>query len=339
MKEYLQLEKLFEEIGLLKTNLSILNWDKEVYMPSNAITERSKQISLISKIMHNMISSYKAQKLCEEVNINKLDNWQLQNFKLMKKKIKLNAVIPSEVIANLSLSVTKTASLWKEAKNKNDYNIVKSEFACLLDNIRKFAKFKSEVINSTPYEALIDEYEPGLKIEFIDKLLNSTFNFVISTISELRTSYPTSISSNYNIEKQQMLIEFILYDLGFDFEKGRIDNSCHPFCGGSASDIRLTTKFNYNDFSQSFYGAIHEAGHANYVNNLPSKWLYQPVGSYLSMGIHESQSLIYENQLGKSKNFINFLFPYLKKIFKKIYFSTRKLYINLLTFYNLPLLE
>ena len=330
MKQYLKLEQVFKEISILESNIAILDWDKEVYMPVKAIGERSEQISLISKIIYEKLSSKYTKSLCDDVDIKDLNSWQLQNFRLIQKKIKINSAMPSRLITDLAISSTKTAMIWRKAKEENNFNLVKEELKILLQHIRDFAKIKADVMGTKPYEALIDEYEPGLKIEFIDELMNSVLTFTTPIIQNLKLGTPTSIISEYPIDAQKILIKFILTDLGFDFSNGRIDSSSHPFCGGSSSDIRLTTNYNYHDFTQSLYGAIHEAGHANYNRNLPKKWQYQPVGSSLSTGVHESQSLIYENQIARNFNFIKFLFPYLKKLFGcKISFDDKFLYNNI----------
>ena len=327
LKQYLRLEQIFREISILESNIAILDWDKEVYMPVKAIGERGEQISLVSKIIYEKLSSKYTKSLCNDVDIKELNNWQLQNFRLIQKKIKINSAMPSQLITDLAICSTKTAIIWRKAKKENNFNLVKSELKILLQHIRDFAKIKADIIGTKPYEALIDEYEPGLKVEFIDELMNSVQNFTTPIIQNITLKTPTSIISEYPIDEQKRLINFILTDLGFDFGNGRIDSSSHPFCGGSSSDIRLTTNYNYHDFTQSLYGAIHEAGHANYNRNLPKKWQYQPIGRSLSSGIHESQSLIYENQVARNFSFIKFLFPYLKKLFGyKISFDDKFLY-------------
>ena len=314
---YQQLEARFEEIGILESNLAILNWDKEVYMPVGAAQERCKQLSLITEIIHNKITAPTTIDLCKKALAENLDDWQRANLRLIEKRYKIHSAIPNKLITQLTAAKLKSAIAWRQAREKNDFALVKNELQEVLDLTKYLAQIKADMLGCSIYEVLLDEYEPGLKDSDVQIMFEQISNFITPLIAKAVNNQhkKENISSEYPIEKQHLLIKTALQHLEFDYNKGRLDISAHPFCGGSSSDIRMTTRFMNNDFISGLYGAIHEAGHANYKANLPQKWVYQPVGKYLSMGMHESQSLIYEYQLGKNYDFLHFILPHIQSIF------------------------
>ena len=329
---YLKLENIFNSIELLKTNLSILYWDQEVCMPLGSAQERGKQLALISRIIHDKITSQEAQELCRNAESETLTEWQKSNLYIIQKQIKLQTTLPGELIEDLSNSTTECLLAWRRARQENNFSIVSNELKKVLLLQKSIATIKSSVLECTPYEALMDENEPGLKTNDLDEIFETVKKASISIMDKYSNdkSIAESFSATYDIEKQKILNSLILKQLGFNYSKGRIDTSTHPFCGGSAEDIRITTRYCERDFTKSLYGSIHEAGHANYNANLPKNWRYQPVGQYLGMAAHESQSLICEYQLAKSRDFLTFLLHHVREVFgQELRISHEKLYQHL----------
>jgi len=185
--------------------------------------------------------------------------------------------------------------------------------------VREVAKIKGEAFGCSPYDALLDQYDPGRKSAQLDKVFDDLSGFLPSFIKEVvekqKSKKLTELKGPFPIEIQKNISRQLLDVVGFDLNHGRLDESHHPFCGGYPGDIRITTRYDENDFTSALMGVVHEAGHAMYEAGLPEKWRGMPVGEARGMSVHESQSLLVEMQACRSKEFAKFLLPILKKEF------------------------
>jgi len=171
--------------------------------------------------------------------------------------------------------------------------------------------------NLHPYEALLDMYEPGMKIETLNRVFTDVKTWLPGLIKDVMAKHQTSTiklpEGPFSTEKQKALGVACMNTWKFDFEGGRLDVSSHPFCGGVPEDVRLTTRYRDDSFDQSLMGIIHETGHAKYEQNRPQEFITQPVSNARSMGVHESQSLFAEMQIGRSSAFVKYLVPLVKE--------------------------
>ena len=191
---------------------------------------------------------------------------------------------------------------------------MRQAFAPLLGLVREKAAALGEALGCAPYDGLVDSYEPGLRCAVIDPLFDDLAGFLPEFLGQVREAQagadaPPPVSGT--VDAQQALARRLMTALGFDFDHGRLDVSLHPFCGGSAGDIRITTRYDEADVLSGLMGVLHETGHALYEAGLPKAWRYQPVGQAGGMALHESQSLLIEMQACRSRPFMRFLAPLL----------------------------
>jgi carboxypeptidase Taq len=202
---------------------------------------------------------------------------------------------------------------------ENDFAAVLPGLERILRIEREIAAVKAERLGTSPYEALLDQYEPGASVAEIDRLFDEIAGFLPDLIEDAlnRQAAPPSAppSGPFPIETQRHLAMLLMERIGFDFAHGRLDISAHPFCGGTPDDVRITTRYNDNDFARALMGVLHETGHALYQRGLPAEWRLQPVGRARGMAMHESQSLLLEMQVCRSRAFLTYAAPMIRVAF------------------------
>ncbi|RYE13695.1 MAG: carboxypeptidase M32, partial [Rickettsiales bacterium] len=312
MKNYKSLEQEIEEVYQIDNTISILSWDIAVNMPKGSADSRADEISLLSKISHSRLKSDKVSELIELANmdVDQLDNWQNANLREIKKKVEYANCISDDLQNRYILASTRSELIWREAKEENNFSKLKPYLQEVLNCVREIAEARSTLLNSTKYDALIDEYDPFRKTEEIKQIfgiLGKSLPNLIEQIVDRQKSDSILPIKEVTIKQQKLIGKKIMETMGFDFRCGRVDESAHPFCGGTPFDIRLTNRYNKNNFISGIMGIIHETGHALYEQNLPMKYKNQPVGRALGMTVHESQSLFMEMQVGRSEEFCEFL--------------------------------
>jgi carboxypeptidase Taq len=306
---------------VLSTVEGIIHWDMETYMPPTAVEQRSQQLALLSRIHHKLETDPKIGELLTTIKTSPqyqtLGEVKKRNLYLIAKSYREANALPERLVADIAMQEALTVNLWKKAKAKNDFNLYKADLQKLLDLIKESAEILMKVKKTkTPYEALIDNFEPKIHIETISKIfkqLRMGLEPLISKIESHQTKPSTeSINQLVPVENQRIIAKLITQNLGYDTSSalacGRVDETEHPFTSGYCDDVRITTHYYENNFSSSIFSVLHETGHALYEKNINREWLYQPVGATCSFGIHESQSRFYENIIGRSKEFwMNFL--------------------------------
>ena len=249
-----------------------------------------------------------------EVNDKTLDDWQRANLARMRRRWRQAAALPADLVQALSEASSHCEMVWREARPASDFPAFAAAFAPLLGLVREKAAALGAALGCTPYDGLVDSNEPGLRCATIDPLFDDLAGFLPEFLGQVREAQagadaPPSVSGS--VDAQQTLARRLMTALGFDFDHGRLDVSLHPFCGGSAGDIRITTRYDEADALSGLMGVLHETGHALYEAGLPEEWRYQPVGQAGGMALHESQSLLIEMQACRSRPFMHFLAPLL----------------------------
>ena len=250
----------------------------------------------------------------------KLSKIDSLNFQLMKEKFEFFNYIPYEKIKRKAALSIECEGLWREAKKKSNFNIVKNSLVKLVDEIKQESEILSQQKKKTKYDCLLLKYDRSLDSKQLIKIFNRVEKFIKKKLPEI-TRKQKNNSKKFNdslSENDQFnLSKIFMKKLGFDFSRGRIDKSLHPFCGGSSQDIRITTRFSKEDSFSCFDALMHETGHALYEQGLPKKWTHQPIGSAGGMSLHESQSLFIEMQIIKSVQVSQFIKQTLKKNMNK----------------------
>ena len=210
--------------------------------------------------------------------------------------------------------------VWRKARPAGDFALVRPALEEVLRRVRDVASAKAARLGKTPYEALLDEYEPDGSTVAIDRLFGELAGMLPGLIDAVLAhqgaqKQPLPLGERFPLEQQRLLGVELMRRLGFDFDHGRLDISLHPFCGGTPDDVRITTRYDEADFTGALMGVLHETGHALYERGLPAAWRHQPVGAARGMSLHESQSLLVEMQACRSREFLEFSAPILRKAF------------------------
>jgi carboxypeptidase Taq len=311
---------------VLSTAEGIIHWDMEIYMPPKAIEQRSTQLALLSRIHHKLGTDPEIGKLLNTIQLDSLilplGQVEKRNLYLIKKNYQEQTALPEKLVGDLAMQEAKTVNTWKKAKAKKDFNYFKADFQKLFDLSKQAAEILMKVKQTnTPYEALLDNFEPKMPAPKITKTFNQLLDGLkplISKIQDCQTKPSKAILKQpVRLENQRKIAQLITKTLGYDTASsdagGRVDETEHPFTMGYYNDVRITTHYYRNNFASAIFSVLHESGHALYEQNLNPEWQYQPVGSTCSYGIHESQSRFYENIIGRSEEFWTDFLPKIKQ--------------------------
>ena len=318
---YLKLEKRFRRIGIIRDINEVLHWDNATKMPAGGGPGRSNQLAEISTISHSLLCDTETGDLLDEAEKKlSLGPWQLANLTAMRRKWRHATALNEELVLALSKASSKCEAIWRSARAEDSFATVLPYMENLLTLVRECAQAKSEKLGLSQYDALLDEYEPGGLSADIDvrfaELEAFLPDFLGQVLENQKSDPPPAMPEGpFDVAAQRSLGEQMMTALGFDFKHGRLDVSLHPFCGGTPDDVRITTRFDENDFTSAIMGVLHETGHGLYERGLPQEWRYQPVGEALGMAIHESQSLLVEMQMSRSRPFLEFAAPLIRDAF------------------------
>lgn len=302
---YLKLKNLFEEQSLLNDINGILSWDMATYMPTKSRNQRKKQIKVLYDYKKKIFNEIKKNELFTRIEELKLNHKDRINVALMKDKFEYFETISFDRIQKKTSLSIECEGLWREAKEKSDFTIVQNSFNKLMKLIKEESEILSQKKQLSKYDCLLLKYDRSLNSKKLKKLFNHIEKFInlkLPIIEKNQKNETNLLDANKKLseEEQFNLSKIFMKKLGFDFSKGRIDKSMHPFCGGSTDDVRITTRFDKNDAFSCFDALMHETGHALYEQGLPGNWAHQPIGSAAGMSLHESQSLFIEKQIIKS---------------------------------------
>jgi carboxypeptidase Taq len=317
------LEKV-KNVTVFGTAMGIIHWDMETMMPPKAVEQRSEQLALMSGIQHKMGTDPEIGKLLGEITSNPqypaLNQVEKRNIYLAQKSFREQTRLPEKLVSDIAKQEALTVNIWKKAKAQKNYSVFKGDLQKLLDLNKQAAELLMDVKEvKTPYEALIDNFEPKMTASAI----TGTFNQLLAGLKPLLKKIleqPQPDTSILNVpvptENQRKIAQLITQTLGYDTQSpnagGRVDETEHPFTSGYYDDVRITTHYHENNYASSIFSVLHESGHALYEQNINPAWQWQPVGSACSFGIHESQSRTYENIFGRSKEFWTSFMPKLK---------------------------
>ena len=314
MSAYAALEARFRRLGLLGGAAAMLHWDWATMMPPGGAEARAAQLAELALIRHETLTDSGVCDLLDQAEGETLDEWQRANLARMWRRWREAAALPGDLVQALSEASSRCEMVWREARPANDFEAFAEAFAPLLGLVREKAAALGAALDCAPYDGLIESYEPGLRAATIDPLFDNLAGFLpefLGRVREKQAGAEALPPVGAPVEAQQALARRLMAALGFDFDHGRLDISLHPFCGGSAGDIRITTRYDEADALSGLMGVLHETGHALYEAGLPEAWRYQPVGQAGGMALHESQSLLIEMQACRSRPFMRFLAPLL----------------------------
>ena len=319
---YKGLETRFRRWSALREAAGMLTWDMAAVMPEGGHGARSEQLAALDVVSHEMLTARETGELLAAAGeSNTLDAWQAANLAEMQRLYVHATALDSDLVEALTKACTTCEGVWRKARPAADFAQVKPYLQEVLSLTRQAAVAKAERLGCSPYEALMDQYEPGAKVAAIDAIFADYAAFLPAFLAEVldhqaRQQPPVEPRGPFAIAQQKELGQRIMATMGFDFTHGRLDTSLHPFCGGTPDDVRITTRYDESQFVYALMGIIHETGHALYERQLPVDWRLQPVGQARGMTMHESQSLLMEMQACRSEAFCNYLSPLLMETFQ-----------------------
>lgn len=312
MQAYKKLEERFAKVTALDQIYSLLDWDRAVTMPGQGNDQRARQIGVISVLAHALQSDPEVAALAAAVDRAQLNDWQRANLRLIERLHVDSAAVPADLVERKAAQEARTEMLWREARAEGDFKKVLPGLEKLVDLTRACAEAKAARLGVSPYEALMDTYAPGMPMQEVDAIFDDYAAFMPALLDRaLARQEPLPLKGPFPLAAQVDLSRKIAEGLGFDFSWGRLDVSAHPFSSGIGNDVRITTRYDENDFFPGLQGAAHETGHALYDHNTPAEWHGQPVGASQNMGMmmHESQSLSLDMQLFRGLPYWTFIAP------------------------------
>jgi carboxypeptidase Taq len=314
---YSELTQLLRDAALLGSCGSVLSWDEQTYMPANGASHRAEQLALLAGMGHERTTSPRIGELLSELqretDLGEPDGDRVVNVREARRTYDRQTKLPRRLVEELSRTTTLSQQAWIKAREDAD-------FAAFLPWLEKMIALKREEAqavgygNGVPYDALLDEYEPGMTAAEIERAFTPLRDDLVKLVEAIRDSSCRPnveiLSRHYPKTPQIVLAEAAAKAIGFDFEAGRIDESAHPFCSGfGPGDCRLTTRYHDHYFNSAFFGVLHEAGHGIYEQGLDAGSFGLGIGQPVSLGIHESQSRMWENFVGRSRSFWTYFFP------------------------------
>ncbi|MCS7020871.1 MAG: carboxypeptidase M32 [Gemmataceae bacterium] len=311
-----------KEIGIIQSCAALLSWDQQTYMPVKGTLWRSEQISYLSTLAHEKLTDPQVGQWLAQVESSELmadpEGEAAANVREWRRSYNRATRVPASLVAELARVTTAAQQAWQDAKLRNDF----PGFQPHLEKIVRLKKEEAQAIGYSqhPYDALLDEYEPGATTKDVRILFDNLAQQLVPLVKIWSGSQRRPdcgiLQRDYPVDRQRIFAESAAAALGFDFAAGRLDVTAHPFCSGiGPGDCRITTRYNPRYFSEAFFGVLHETGHALYEMHLPAEHAGTPLGTACSLGIHESQSRLWENQVGRSRPFWEHFFPRLQQTF------------------------
>ncbi len=321
LSPYQQLEQEFKRLHAFRGAASILRWDSAVMMPRGSSDLRGEQLAALETESHALVTSPRVSRLLDraEANAGTLEEWQVANLREMRRERDHALATPQSLVSRLAKATSRAEIRWMEAREKSDFSLFAPHLDEVINLMRDKAALLGKALGVDPYDALMDEFSPGMReveVEAIFTSLGHRLPSLIQQAIEVQSQRPLlEISGRFSNAKQRQMAQEVMKALGFPFDRGRLDESEHPFSGGIPGDIRITTRFHPSDPLSGLMGVLHECGHAMYDVGLPEGWRGQPVGRDRGMALQESQSLLLEMLICRNRPFLQYLQPLLEKTF------------------------
>jgi carboxypeptidase Taq len=324
------------DIAQLKSAMAALNWDKDVFMPPKGSGPRAAMLSYLAGELHEKVVSREFLDLLREskaaADSGALSEGESAIVREVWRDVSREEKLPVEFVKELAQVTSEAYLVWVDARQKKEFTL----FAPYLKKIVALKRREADLVGfkQSPYDALIDTFEPYATTEEIAAVLGDLRNFLTPFLAKIRNSKANvrreAIAGDFDVEKQKVFCALVAKKIGYDFDAGRLDVSAHPFSTSfHPQDSRITTRYNPKEIIESISGVVHETGHALYEQGLPAKQFGTPLAEAVSHGIHESQSRLWENLVGRSSAFWTYFYPLLRNEFPAAFGN-----VSLETFYR-----
>ena len=310
---YSQLRATFTRLSRFSHLSSIAGWDMQTMMPAEGSKARSEALAELSVLQHQILTAPQVGEWLQQARQEDLNDLEQANLREMYRQYQHAALLPESLVEAKSLAGARCEHAWRRQRPANDWEGFADNLREVVKLSRQEATLRAEAAGISRYDSLLDLYEPGMTAVKLDEIFGDLKQWLPSLLQQVvarqQSQHFAQPEGPFAIDQQKALGLKVMKRLGFNFDAGRLDISAHPFCGGVPQDVRITTRYNEQEFITAMMGVVHETGHARYEQNLPKEWLGQPVANARSMGIHESQSLLFEMQLGCSDVFLQSIYP------------------------------
>lgn len=316
-----ELKARLADVNALNAAVSIMDWDQQTYMPRGGAEARGQHVSILTRMAHEIFTADETKRLLEKAKSESDPNSDdAALIRVATRDVTLASKLPADLVERKSKLTTEAHEVWVDARKNNDFG----KFAPYLEQLLDIARQEAECFGYQEhiYDALLDTYEEGATAADVRAMFDAIRTPLVDLVKRIQASpnqpNDSKFYGNWDKEKQREFTEMLVKEIGFDMERGRQDVAPHPFCTGwSVGDIRLTTR--YKDYLPSaIMGSLHEAGHGMYEQGSPKDWDLTPLAGGVSLGLHESQSRLWENIVGRSKAFWTRFLPDLKAKFDGI---------------------
>jgi len=328
MNPYDSLLQRSREIAIYNSAASLLSWDQETYMPPKAGAYRAEQLSQMAGLTHRLGTAPEVGdwiKSCEDKLPATADAEETAlreaNVREWRRDYDRATKLPGRLVEEFARTTSLSRDAWAQARRESNF----AAFAPWLEKILALTREQAECwgYSTCRYDALLEGYEPGARAADLTPVfadLQKQLSPLLPALEKITGAVdPTRLDGEYPVDIQRALNKQIAEAIGFDFEAGRIDTTVHPFCTEMGPrDCRLTTRYDLRDFTSSLSGTMHEAGHGLYTQGLDAAQFGTPIGTCVSLGIHESQSRLWENQVGRSRAFWAHWYPRAKEVFPSL---------------------
>ena len=324
MSGYTQLVERLKEISDIGHISSLLGWDQQTYMPPGGHHDRSRQISLLSGLAHEKQIDPRLGELLDEcARDDGLDDAGKALVREAAHDRNLAVKVPTDLVRTISRTAAEAHAVWAKARAENSFATFAPLLQKLVDLKRQEAEHLGYPADGVPYDALLDQFEPGATVKKLTPVIEATRDIVVPAVRALTSASVTPdislLQRGYAAAGQEAFGRIAMEAMGYDTDRGRLDVSVHPFTTSFGSgDVRITTRYEEDWLPGSVFGTIHEAGHALYEQGLPPEHYGTPLGEARSLGIHESQSRFWENYIGRSLPFWQRFYPDMQRIFPEI---------------------
>ena len=316
---YARLQDRFTRLATLNEAASMLGWDAAAVMPPGGAGARGDQLAVLAGLAHAQLTAPAiADDLAEAEAPG--DDWRTANLRLMAHAYTRATAIPSDLVEAAARANAACETVWREARSTSDFALVQPHLTEVVRLVREEAAALSPALGLSPYDALMDGYQPGIGAADVQTIFAGYETWLRDALPraeerQANQPAPLPLPGHFAADTQEVLCRRLSARAGLEFTHARLDRSTHPFCGGTPTDVRITTRYNEADPAQAIMGVLHETGHALYERGLPTAHARQPVGEAAGMGAHESQSLIMEMQASRSDAYLSWLGPELHAAF------------------------
>ncbi len=322
---YERLKERLATIGDLRSTTSLLFWDQQTYMPTGGVAGRAEQMATLSRLSHEMLTGAETERLLDTAGELDPSSEEGALIRRARRDYERATKLPSSLVAEISRVTAVAEPAWVRAREESDWSL----FASHLDKVLYLEREAAEHLgyDDHPYDALLDAYEPGARKARLEPMFEELKRGVVPLIRAVaeRTAEHSRdgedraapLHGEFGETEQEKFGRAVISAFGYDWERGRQDRSVHPFCisPGGADDVRITTRFDGGWLAPALFGTMHEAGHALYTQGVDPDYARTPLDGGTSMGVHESQSRLWENLVGRSRPFWSHYYPKLQEVF------------------------